>query len=151
MNIQDVIRLDHNKVNTLFTEVGQSDDPQKLQEYFGQNHKDLLHILKQEEQVVYPPVRSFYPEDKVQELYDEQGQFRQPFDEIKAVDPLLPLKMNLEQVKSLMDAVGATTSVKKSLTCLPQSATTAALSSRNKWRLSSKRLKAKRSEDGGFC
>ncbi|MCK8782740.1 hypothetical protein M0654_22575, partial [Rhizobium sp. NTR19] len=41
LNIQDVIRLDHNKVNTLFTELLQSDNPQKIQEYFGQIYKDL--------------------------------------------------------------------------------------------------------------
>jgi len=106
LNIQDVIRLDHNKVNTLFTEVGQSDDPQKLQEYFGQIYKDLIAHSEAEEQVVYPAVRSFYPEDKVQELYDEQGQFRQLLDEIKAVDPVSSKDEFKSRVKSLMDAVG---------------------------------------------
>ena len=41
MNIQDLIRMDHAKVNTLFTELLQSNDPQKIQEYFGQIYKDL--------------------------------------------------------------------------------------------------------------
>jgi hemerythrin superfamily protein len=42
MNIQTLIRLDHNKVNTIFTEIGATKDPQKLQEYFGQLYKNLL-------------------------------------------------------------------------------------------------------------
>ncbi|MGH8002167.1 MAG: hemerythrin domain-containing protein, partial [Brasilonema sp.] len=41
MNIQDAIRLDHGKVNTLFTELLASNDPQKIQEFFGQIYKDL--------------------------------------------------------------------------------------------------------------
>jgi len=106
MNIQDVIRLDHNKVNTLFTEVGATDDPQKLQEYFGQIYKDLLVHSEAEEQVVYPRVRSFYPEDKVQELYDEQGQFRRLLDEIKAIDPASSKDEFKSRVRSLMEAVG---------------------------------------------
>jgi len=106
MNIQDVIRLDHNKVNTLFTEVGATDDPQKLQEYFGQIYKDLLAHSEAEEQVVYPRVRSFYPEDKVQELYDEQGEFRRLLDEIKAIDPASSKDEFKSRVRSLMEAVG---------------------------------------------
>lgn len=106
LNIQDVIRLDHNKVNTLFTEVGATDDPQKLQEYFGQIYKDLLAHSEAEEQVVYPRVRSFYPEDKVQELYDEQGHFKQMLDEIKAIDPASNKDEFKSRIKNLMDAVG---------------------------------------------
>lgn len=106
LNIQDVIRLDHNKVNTLFTEIGQSDDPQKIQEYFGQIYKDLLAHSEAEEQVVYPKVRSFYPQDKVQELYDEQGEFRRLLDEIKAIDPVASKDEFKSRVKDLMDAVG---------------------------------------------
>jgi hemerythrin superfamily protein len=106
MNIQDVIRLDHNKVNTLFTEVGATDDPQKLQEYFGQIYKDLLAHSEAEERVVYPQVRSFYPEDKVQELYDEQGEFRRLLDEIKAIDPASSKDEFKSRVRSLMEAVG---------------------------------------------
>ena len=104
MNIQDLIRLDHNKVNTLFTELLQSDDPQKIQEYFGQIYKDLLAHSEAEEQVVYPKVRSFYPEDKVQELYDEQGHFRVLLDEIKAIDP--SSSQFKDKVKDLMGEVG---------------------------------------------
>ncbi|MEP0882583.1 hemerythrin domain-containing protein [Trichocoleus sp. ST-U3] len=105
MNIQTLIRLDHEKVNTLFTEVGATKDPQKLQEYFGQIYKDLLAHAQAEEEVVYPKVRSFYGDDNTQELYDEQAQMKQMLDEIKAIDPANADHFR-SKIKDLMDAVG---------------------------------------------
>jgi hemerythrin superfamily protein len=105
MNIQDVIRLDHNKVNTLFTELLQSNDPNKIQEYFGQIYKDLTAHAEAEEQVVYPRVRPFYGENDTQELYNEQAEMKRMLEEIKAINP-----SNMDQfknrIRTLMDAVG---------------------------------------------
>ncbi|MEC4815415.1 MAG: hemerythrin domain-containing protein [Scytonema sp. PMC 1069.18] len=105
MNIQDAIRLDHGKVNTLFTELLQSSDPQKIQEYFGQIYKDLSAHAEAEEQVVYPRVRPFYGENDTQELYGEQAEMKRMLEEIKAINP-----SNMEQfkdkIRTLMDAVG---------------------------------------------
>ncbi|MBD1945345.1 hemerythrin domain-containing protein [Coleofasciculus sp. FACHB-712] len=105
MNIQTLIRLDHEKVNTLFTEVGATKDPQKLQEYFGQIYKDLLAHAQAEEEVVYPKVRSFYGDDNTQELYDEQAQMKQMLDEIKAIDPANADHFR-SKIKDLMEVVG---------------------------------------------
>ncbi|MBN3924387.1 hemerythrin domain-containing protein [Nostoc sp. NMS4] len=104
LNIQDVIRLDHNKVNTLFTELLQSNDPQKIQEYFGQIYKDLNAHAEAEEEVVYPRVRPFYGQDNTQELFDEQAHAKQALEEIKAISPSSP--QFKEKVKQLMDALG---------------------------------------------
>ena len=104
MNVQDVIRADHNKVNTLFTELLQSDDPQKIQEYFGQIYKDLTAHAGAEEEVVYPKVRPFYGEGDTQELYDEQAEMKQKLDEIKSTDP--SSSQFKDKIKQLMDAVG---------------------------------------------
>lgn len=104
MNVQDLIRADHNKVNTLFTELLQSDDPQKIQEYFGQIYKDLLAHSEAEEQVVYPKVRPFYGDNDTQELYDEQAQMKKMLDEIKAIDP--SSSQFKDKIKDLMGAVG---------------------------------------------
>ncbi|NJM73332.1 MAG: DNA nickase [Scytonema sp. RU_4_4] len=105
MNIQDAIRLDHGKVNTLFTELLASQDPQKIQEYFGQIYKDLSAHAEAEEQVVYPRVRSFYGQNDTQELYDEQAEMKKMLEQIKGLNP-----SNMEQfkgkIKQLMDAVG---------------------------------------------
>jgi hemerythrin superfamily protein len=105
MNIQTLIRLDHNKENTIFTEIGATKDPQKLQEYFGQLYKDLLVHAQAEEEVVYPRVRSFYGDDNTQELYDEQAQMRRLLDEIKASDPTNTDEFR-SKIKDLMDVVG---------------------------------------------
>lgn len=104
LNIQDVIRLDHNKVNTLFTELLQSDNPQKIQEYFGQIYKDLSAHAEAEEEVVYPRVRPFYGQDNTQELFDEQAHAKQVLEEIKALSPSSP--QFKDKVKELMTAIG---------------------------------------------
>ncbi|MBD1836561.1 hemerythrin domain-containing protein [Cyanobacteria bacterium FACHB-472] len=105
MNIQTLIRLDHNKVNTLFTEVGTTKDPQKLQEYFGQIYKDLSAHAIAEEQVVYPKVRPFYGEGDTQELFDEQAEMKQMLDEIKSMSPT-DADAFRSKIKQLMEAVG---------------------------------------------
>lgn len=104
MNIQDLIRMDHAKVNTLFTELLASNDPQKIQEYFGQIYKDLSAHAEAEEEVVYPRVRSFYGQNDTQELYDEQAEMKVKLDEIKAIDP--SSSQFKDKIKQLMDAVG---------------------------------------------
>ncbi|MBD2096458.1 hemerythrin domain-containing protein [Trichocoleus sp. FACHB-591] len=105
MNIQTLIRLDHEKVNTIFTEIGATKDPQKLQEYFGQLYKDLLVHAQAEEEVVYPKVRPFYGNDDTQELYDEQAEMKRVLDEIKAMNPA-DADAFRSRIKDLMDAVG---------------------------------------------
>jgi hemerythrin superfamily protein len=104
LNIQDVIRLDHNKVNTLFTELLASNDPQKIQEYFGQIYKDLSAHAEAEEQVVYPRVRPFYGDKDTQELFDEQAEMKRMLDQIKAISP--SSAQFKDKIKQLMDVVG---------------------------------------------
>jgi hemerythrin superfamily protein len=58
MSIQDIIRMDHNKVSMLFKQIEASNYPQKIEEYFGQIYKDLSVHSEAEEQVVYPSCRS---------------------------------------------------------------------------------------------
>ena len=81
-------------VNTIFTEIGATKEPQKLQEYFGQLYKDLLAHAQAEEEVVYPQIRSFYGDDDTQELYDEQAQMKQMLDEIQSIDPANPSSLS---------------------------------------------------------
>lgn len=103
MNIQDVIRMDHQKVNVLFMEIEKSNDPQKIQEYFGQIYKDLTAHSEAEEQVVYPAVRSFYGESDTQELYDEQAEMKVLLDRIKSSSP--GSREFKDQIKQLQDIV----------------------------------------------
>ncbi len=85
MTIEQIIRMDHTKANTLFMEIQSSKDPQKIQEYFGQLYKDLMAHAKAEEQVVYPAIRSYY--EKTQDLYQEQAEQARMLDEIKSMSP----------------------------------------------------------------
>lgn len=103
MKIQDIIRLDHQKVNTLFAEIEGSDDPQKIQEYFGQMYQDLTVHAEAEEQVVYPKVRPFYGDDDTQELYDEQAELKNVLNEMKTFEPgSTEFNNSLQRVKDIV-------------------------------------------------
>lgn len=101
MNIQDVIRMDHNKANMLFMQIEGTNDPQKIQEFFGQLYKDLSAHAQAEEEIVYPAVRPFYGENNTQELYDEQAEQKQLLEQLKAMSPSSP--QFKETVKRLKD------------------------------------------------
>ncbi|MCY7382647.1 MAG: hemerythrin domain-containing protein [Microcoleus sp. CAN_BIN18] len=85
MNITEIISMDHRKVDTLFMEIEKPEDPQKLQEFFGQLYKDLSVHSEAKEQIVYPAIRSYY--SNTQELYDEQAAMKQMLAQIKALNP----------------------------------------------------------------
>ncbi|AKG20517.1 hemerythrin domain-containing protein [Calothrix sp. 336/3] len=101
VNIQDIIRADHNKANMLFVQIESSDDPQKIQEYFGQLYKDLTVHAEAEEQVVYPAVQPFYSD--VQELYNEQAEMKVMLKQLKALNPTSSEFKN--ELRRLKDAV----------------------------------------------
>jgi hemerythrin superfamily protein len=103
MNIQDVLRMDHNKVSILFTELLQSKNAQKIQEHFGQLYKDLNAHAAAEEEVLYPRVRPFYGDANTQELYDEQAHWRVALDELQSLNPTSPEFK--QKIKQLMDGV----------------------------------------------
>lgn len=102
MNIQDIIRMDHNKVNMLFGQIDSSNDPQKIQEYFGQIYKDLTAHAEAEEEVVYPTIRPFYGND-TDELYSEQAEMKQLLQQIKSMDPShSDFKVRVNQLKDIV-------------------------------------------------
>jgi hemerythrin superfamily protein len=103
MNITEIISMDHRKVDTLFMEIEKTDDPQKLQEFFGQLYKDLSVHAEAEEQIVYPAVRSYYSD--TQELYDEQAEMKQMLAHIKALNPSSSdFKGQIQQLKAAVQA-----------------------------------------------
>lgn len=104
MNIQDVIRMDHQKAKTLITEIESANDPAKIREYFAQLYADLSVHSEAEEQVVYPAVRPFYGESDTQELYDEQAQLKVVLNEMKSLDPTSSeFSSKLKQVKEMVN------------------------------------------------
>ncbi|MEG5174670.1 hemerythrin domain-containing protein [Microcoleus sp. B3-D7] len=99
MNITEIISMDHRKADTLFMEIASTDDPQKLQEFFGQLYKDLSVHAEAEEQVVYPAIRSYY--SNTQELYDEQAEMKQMLAKIKSMSPSSPeFKAQIKQLQT---------------------------------------------------
>ena len=84
ISICDLIRLDHTKVFALLSQIAATDDPQKLEEYFGQVYQDLSTHSAAEEEVIYPVVRPYY--NNVQSLYDEQAQMKETLERIKAMN-----------------------------------------------------------------
>lgn len=103
MRVQDLIRMDHAKAKTLFKQIEQSTDPQKIQEYFGQLYKDLTAHAEAEEEVVYPAVRAFYGNDNTQELYDEQADMKQRLQRLKSLPPnAAEFKAEIQQLKDIV-------------------------------------------------
>ncbi len=84
MSILQLLRMDHSKTDVLFMEILGSNDPQKIQEYFGQLYKDVQAHGAAEEQVVYPAVRPYY--EDTQELYAETADVKRMLDEIKSMN-----------------------------------------------------------------
>jgi hemerythrin superfamily protein len=85
MTILQLLRMDHTKTDVLCMEILGANDPQKIQEYFGQLYKDVIVHGTAEEQVVYPAVRSYY--EDTQELYQETSELTRMLDEIKSMNP----------------------------------------------------------------
>ncbi|MBD1923288.1 hemerythrin domain-containing protein [Microcoleus sp. FACHB-831] len=85
MTIEQIIRMDHTKTDTLFVQILGSNDAHKIQEFYGQLYKDLTAHSEAEEQVVYPAVRPYY--DETQDLYQEQAEMKQMLETIKSLNP----------------------------------------------------------------
>ncbi|MBD1848694.1 hemerythrin domain-containing protein [Cyanobacteria bacterium FACHB-502] len=98
MSLRDLLLMDHSKADILFAEILGSDDPQKIQEYFGQLYRDVkVHGLA-EEQVFYPALSPYY--EQMQEIVDQTDDAIKLLDEVKQIDPADPsFKTRIEQVR----------------------------------------------------
>ncbi|MBD1925399.1 hemerythrin domain-containing protein [Trichocoleus sp. FACHB-90] len=99
MSIRDLLRMDHTKADTLFAEILGADDPQKIQEYFGQLYKDIKVHGTAEEQVLYPAIRPYY--EHTQEIYEQTDEVMEMLDKIKPLDPASSeFKAKIEQLRT---------------------------------------------------
>ncbi|MBW4443709.1 MAG: hemerythrin domain-containing protein [Plectolyngbya sp. WJT66-NPBG17] len=103
MNIQDVIRMDHQKVNVLFAEIKGTQDPAKRKEFFQQMDGDLRAHAIAENEVAYPAVRGKYAESDLQELYDEQNSWFPALDAMEKMDVMSEQFMS--SLQRLMDEI----------------------------------------------
>jgi hemerythrin superfamily protein len=101
MSIRDILLMDHSKSDILIAEILSSDQPEKIQEYFGQLYKDVsIHGLA-EEQVVYPALRPYY--QQIEEIVDQTDGVIALLEAIKETDPTAPDFK--EQVKRFRSAL----------------------------------------------
>jgi hemerythrin superfamily protein len=99
MSIRNLLLMDHTKADILFREILSANDPQKIQEYFGQLYKDIKVHGTAEEQVLYPAVRPYY--EHTQEIYDQTDEVMQMLDEIKPLNPSeSEFKAKIEQLRT---------------------------------------------------
>ncbi|MGG6269209.1 hemerythrin domain-containing protein [Leptolyngbya sp. AN03gr2] len=103
MNIQDVIRMDHQKVNVLFAEIKGTQDPAKRKEFFQQMDGDLRAHAIAENEIAYPAVRGKYAESDLQELYDEQNSWFPALDAMQKMDVMSDQFMS--SLNRLMDEI----------------------------------------------
>ena len=99
MSIGDLLRMDHTKADTLFAEILGADDPQKIQEYFGQLYKDIKVHGTAEEQVLYPAIRPYY--EHTQEIYEQTDEVMEMLDKIKPLEPASSeFKAKIQQLRT---------------------------------------------------
>lgn len=99
MTIRELLLMDHTKADILFMEILGTNDPHKIQEYFGQLYKDIKAHGTAEEQIVYPPVRQYY--EHTQEIYDQTDEVMEMLDEIKLINPASSeFKAKIEQLRT---------------------------------------------------
>jgi len=99
MSIRHLLLMDHTKADILFGEILGSNDPEKIQEYFGQLYKDVKVHGTAEEEIVYPAVRPYY--DHTQEIYAQTDEVMQMLDEIQPLNPASSqFKAKVEQLRT---------------------------------------------------
>lgn len=85
ITIHDLIRIDHAKVNALFKQLQNSNNPRKLADCYEQLYKDLMTHAVAVEEVLCPLVRPYH--DEMQKLYNEQSKMKLLLNQIKDLDP----------------------------------------------------------------
>lgn len=88
MDILDLIKKDHRKVETLFSEIETADDTQKLYKCFNQLYEEISLHAEVEAQTFYPAIREC---GDTGELIDtaqkEHGEAKQLLEEIESLSP----------------------------------------------------------------
>jgi len=103
MDIMDIIFMDHQKVKTLIGEIKGTNNPQRIQEFFGQLYQDIIVHAKAEQEIVYSQIRSFYGDDDIKELNQEHTELETILNEMKNQGPTSSeFKSNLKQVKDII-------------------------------------------------
>lgn len=103
MSIRDLLLMDHSKTDILFAEILGSENPQKIEEYFGQLYQDVsIHGLAEEE-VLYPAMSPYY--EQMPEIVQQTNHVIEMLDKVKLISPSDPtFKAQVEQLRTAVRA-----------------------------------------------
>ena len=88
MDVLELIKADHRRVETLFSEIEGTDEPQKLYECFNQLYNALNVHVEVEEQTFYPAIRQCQDTEKlVDEAQSEHAEAKQMLEELEFLSP----------------------------------------------------------------
>lgn len=88
MDIFDLLKADHRKVETLFSEIEKTDDTEKLYNSFNQLYKALNVHSQAEELTFYPALRECKStQDMLEEAEEEHVEAEELLEEIKQLSP----------------------------------------------------------------
>jgi hemerythrin superfamily protein len=102
--VTDIVHMDHGQVKELFKEIENTDDPQKLQEFFNQLYRDLSIHAEAEENTWYPMLLKY--DDSMQtteEAYREQDQAKSLLRELRQLGTMNP--QFKEKIQTLKEAI----------------------------------------------
>ena len=104
MDILDLIKKDHRKVETLFSDIESTDDPQKLYECFNQLYEEISLHAEAEEQIFYPAVRDCEnTEELVDEAQNEHDEAKQMLEELEDFSPTsAEFQQKISQLKQII-------------------------------------------------
>ncbi|MFB2897156.1 hemerythrin domain-containing protein [Aerosakkonemataceae cyanobacterium BLCC-F50] len=101
MNVIELIKSDHRKVESLFSEMEKTKDSKKMQMLFDEIYTELTLHAKVEELTLYPSMRNYdETHDMVEEAEEEHTEAKVLLEELKSMSPSDPdFKAKIEELK----------------------------------------------------
>lgn len=105
MNLIELIKSDHRKVESLFSKMEKAKGSKKMQELFDQIYTELTLHAKVEELTLYPSMRNYdETHDMVDEAEEEHTEAKELLEEIKSMSPSDPdFKAKIEELKEAVE------------------------------------------------
>lgn len=104
MDLSELIKADHRKVEELFSELESADDPTQRYDCFEQIYQQLNLHAQTEELVLYPAMREYEETNQfVEEAEEEHVEAKELLEEIKSLDP--DSSQFKSKIKKLKEAV----------------------------------------------
>jgi hemerythrin superfamily protein len=105
MDILDLIKKDHRKIETLFSAIETTDDTQKLYECFNQLYEEINLHAEVEEQTFYPAILEYCEntEEVIDEAQNDHDEAKQLLEEIESLSPTsAEFKQKIRELKQVI-------------------------------------------------